>query len=360
MTMTFSTYALEAMGFRDTISEGEIDASFVSVTVYEARGIKLPDEFAEARQAQVAGTNYRVALSKSVNAGCQCLIGEDFTDSENDWLKTVKSEGPFVLIAVGPTDFISCDAGRMMREADGSITTYDSFPGLREILKSLEARILPPVVASLTLALNTPDRYVALRKLVRESVGRTPDGTTIHDLRIDVRAEFTVSRGLDDAIALVALNSSVERAPRLDPKSAKYFALGAAEEDQLKRFLFFFLALEVETHAVFGRVNHIHMLNNKVLRDGANAPRLSTTDLIARDIKKWENLFDRFVWCATCSWPNLSEDDIKLFKNLKSARDAIAHGRSTEPPVGFARQAELLAHKVLWGQEVVRTNGLFN
>jgi len=63
-----------------------------------------------------------------------------------------------------------------------------------------------------------------------------------------------------------------------------------------------------------------------------------------------DNLFDRFVQCATCAWPLLVDDDIKLFKALKNARDAIAHGSASEPPVGFARQAELLAHKVLWVQ----------
>ena len=93
------------------------------------------------------------------------------------------------------------------------------------------------------------------------------------------------------------------------------------------------------------------MLRSQMLRDGTSAPRLSAVDLIARDIAKWSNLFDRFVWCATCAWPSLVDDDIKLFKKLKDARDDIAHGTSSEPPGGFARQAELLAQKVLWVQD---------
>lgn len=243
MTATFSTYALEAMGFRDLINSGSLAASFMSVTVYEARGITLPEDFADARQARVAGANYRIALSKSVNAGSQCLIGDDFAESESDWLKEVKAAGPFVLIAVGPTDFIECEAGRMMRMPDGGITTYDSFRGLRETLESLEHRVLPPVVATLTLALNEPDRYVALRKLARASAGRTPDGTTVHDIRLDVRAELTVSRALGETRAVEVLDASIERAPKLHQRAAKYFALGTAEDDQLKKFLYFFLSL---------------------------------------------------------------------------------------------------------------------
>lgn len=351
MTATFSTYALEAMGFRELVKRGSLAASFMSVTIFEARGATLPEGFADARQGSVAGASYRIALSKNVNAGCRCLIGDDFAESEPDWLKEVKAAGPFAIVAVGPTDFIECETGRMMKMPDGSITTYDSFPSLREILKSLEDRVLPPVVSTLTLALNEPGRYVALRKVARASAGRTPDGITVHDIRLDMRAELTVSRAISGTRAVEILDVSVDRAPRLHQRAARYFALATAEDDQLKKFLFFFLSLEVETHAVFGRIDHARQLRGHVLRDGTDAPRSSTVELITRDVSKWDNLFDRFVWCATCVWSGLAVDDITLFKNLKSTRDAIAHGRASEPPAGSARQAELLAHKVLWGQD---------
>jgi hypothetical protein len=350
MTSGLSTYALEAMGFRELLARGSLAASFMSVTVFEARGVTFPEGFADARQGRVAGASYRIALSKSVNAGCQCLIGDDFAESEAEWLKEVKASGPFALVAVGPTNFIECESGRMMRMPDGNITTYDSFPRLRDTLRSLEDRVLPPVVSTLTLALNEPDRYVALRKVARASAGRTSAGVTVHDIRVDMRAELTVSRAISDTRAVEILDVSIGRAPTLHQRAARYFALGTAEDDQLKKFLFFFLSLEVETHAVFGRIDHARKLRGNLLRDGARAPRPSAIELITRDVSKWDNLFDRFVWCATCVWCGLADDDIRLFKDLKSTRDAIAHGRASEPPAGFARQAELLAHKVLWGQ----------
>ena len=67
MTSGFSIYALEAMGFREVIDKGALAASFMSVTVYEAKGLSLPVGFAEARLARVAGTEYRIALSTEVN-----------------------------------------------------------------------------------------------------------------------------------------------------------------------------------------------------------------------------------------------------------------------------------------------------
>lgn len=348
--MTLSNYALEMMGFHDLIEKGDVTASFMSVTVFEARGITLPDRFAEARESHVAGVNYRVALSHGVNAGAQCLIDLDFAEAEAAWLDEVKATGPFVLVAIGPTEVIDCQAGRMMRMPDGSITTYDGFPGVREILAPLEDRVLPFVVSTLTLALNEPDQYVALRKLARATVGQTPDGMTVHDLRVDARVEVTTPRSLAAARAVEVLDASIKRTPELNQRAAKYFALGTAEDDQLKKFLYFFLSLEVEIHAVFGRIDHAQSVKNRVHSDGIASLNPSAIDLITRGVAKWDNLFDRFVWCATCAWPWLADGDIKLFRELKNARDAIAHGRASEPPPGFARMTELLAHKILWSQ----------
>ena len=348
MTAKFSVAALEAMGFRELVARGEIKATFMSVTVYEVRGIAVPEGLAEARRARVAGTEYRVAIAEKVNAGSRALIGDDFADSEEVWRSEVKSNGPFVLIAVGPTEYIECEAGRMKRSADGNIATYDSFPGLREILGSLEQRVLPPVVAALTIAFNEPDHYVALRKLARASCGRCPDGTTVHDMRVDVHGELTVSRKLEAITVGDKIESSVAKAPKLHQRAANYFALGCAENDQLKRFLYFFLSLEVETHAVFGRISD-RANTASLLPVGSPGSRLpSSVELLVSKVTALDNLFDRFVWCANTFWTHLAEDDVALFKKLKGARDAIAHGRESEPPAGFARSAELLAHKVLW------------
>lgn len=346
---TFSTHALEAMGFRDLVEKSSIVASFSSLTVYEIRGIAFPENFVCARQANVAGATYQIAFSSRINAGSQCLLGEDFAESGSDWLKEVKSNGPFALVAVGPTEFIECEAGRMIRMPDGSITTYDSFPSIREILNSLEARILPAVVTTVTLTLSGPERYVALRKLDKACVGTTRDGILVHDVRIEVRGELTATKALDASQSIDALATVVKRAPKLHQRAAKFFALGAAEIDELKRFLYFFLSLEVETHAAFGHIDHAQMLRSRVLRDEVGLQYPTAIELLTREIADWHRLLDRFVWCATCAWSSVTDDDVKLFKQLKSARDAIAHGKASEPPVGFARKAELLAHRVLWG-----------
>jgi hypothetical protein len=190
-------YAIEAMGFKEVVADGAIQARFTSITVFEARGITVADGLAPTTSGQAAGLEYRVAISASVNAACQALVADDFAESEEEWRKEVKSNGPFALVAVGPTAMVSCTAGRSMRAPDGTVVTYDCFPHVREELKSMEKRVLPPVVSALTCAFNAPDRYVHFRRLARASAGITPELATVQDMRVEIRAEGYVSRALD-------------------------------------------------------------------------------------------------------------------------------------------------------------------
>jgi hypothetical protein len=143
-----------------------------------------------------------------------------------------------------------------MREPSGNLTTYDGFPRLRETLRGLEQRVLPAVYAALSCALSAPGRMVSLRKLARASVGRNSEGTQVHDIRIEMNADAYVSRSLDTNALLDALASATSRAPSLNPRAAKFFWLGIGEDDKVKRFLYFFLALEIQTHAAFARIDH--------------------------------------------------------------------------------------------------------
>lgn len=346
MTTTFSNEVMQAMGFRDFAEDEPITAAFSSVTVYEARGITLPDGNAEVLGGRVAGVDYKLATAASVNDACAALVADTFTEDEGEWKKENKCQGPFVLILLGPTQEHTCSNGRIKLEEDGSATTYDCFPGVRMELAQLESRALAPIVSGLTCVLNEESRYVALRKIARASAGRTRGGLVLHDIRMEFRAEMYTSYNLVNPQLTEKLNHARNLTATLNPKASRFFALGLAEEDQLKRFLYFFLALEVETHATFGRIDHAAALARLV--DVAAARTQSAAKLLGAQVDNLKNLYDRFVWCATCVWKKLDDADISQFKALKKARDDIAHGSASEPPLGYARQAELLAHKVLW------------
>lgn len=337
---------MKAMGFRPFAEGEEIAATFSSVTVFEARGVTLEGDIPEVSSGIAAGVAYRLAVSTSLNRGCIALLDDAFTDNEEDWKNENKCQGPFVLVQIGPTSEHRCSSGQLKTEKDGSTTTYDSFPSARAELAQLESHALPPIISALTCVLNEDARYVALRKISRASAGRTPRGALVHDLRMEMHAELYTSYKIDSSRLSEKLSLATSLASTLNPKASRFFALGLAEEYQLKRFLYFFLALEVETHAVFGRIDHAAALTK--LLDSAASHGRSTSTLLQKQLDNLKNLHDRFVWCAACAWPKLTEADIDQFKELKGTRDDIAHGSASEPPPGFARLAELLAHKVLW------------
>jgi hypothetical protein len=225
------------------------------------------------------------------------------------------------------------------------LTTYESFPALRADLADLETAALPRLVTSLSCSLAAPDQYFELRKLDRIFVGRTDTGQTIHDIRFIVSASAIHAPVMLPEVLATRLQNTVTLAPRINIKAARFFTLGMAEDDDLKKFLYFFLALEVETHAVFRRVDHAQALQQ--LLDPASPPLPAALALLTRQTDQMRNLFDRFVWNAACTWSGITEADVQQFKLLKSARDDIAHGTATEPPAGYARQAQQLAQKVL-------------
>lgn len=334
------------MGFREEVAVGAIAARFTSVSVYEVQGVVMPPAFSEALPAQVAGVEYRIALAQSVNEGCRTLIGDDFTESEQIWREEVKTKGPFALVAVGPTELLECTAKRVSRDAVGNLTTYDAFPSLRGALRGLEQRVLPPVFSALTFALSVAERPVYLRWLACAWAGRCSDGAQVHDVSFEMNAEMHVSRVVDRDWLVEAIGKTVVSAPKLNQRAAKFFALGERERDHLKRFIYFFIAIEVQTHAAFTRLNHEEHVASMLSRSDRRNPDI--INLIQNKIEKSSNLFDRFVWCAACAWPDVVEADIALFRKLKVARDDIAHGRVSELPRGFSREARMLAHKVIW------------
>ena len=308
MTSMLSNETIQAMGFREFSESEAISASFSSLTVYVARGIHLADGVTEVSGGKVAGVGYRLAVSASLNNACTALVADVFTDTEEDWKKEKKCQGPFVLVQLGPTQEYKCASGKIKIEEDGSTTTYDCFPSVRTELAQLELSALAPIVSGLTCVLNEAGRYVALRKIDRVSVGCTPAGVVVHDIRINVRGELYTSYKLASSQLAERLGLAKNLTSKLNPKASRFFALGLAEEDQLKKFLYFFLALEIETHAVFGQIDHAAALDKFV--NGITAYGQSTVKLLQTKVDSLKNLYDRFVWCANCVWPHLNETDL--------------------------------------------------
>jgi len=345
MTVVLSASLIRAMGFRPLATGESLTASFASICVYEVRGITLPNGATQVTSGSIAGASYRVAVGAGLNEACTALRNDNWVDSEDEWRKEKGCSGPFMLIELGPTQAYTIATGHVKTEEDGSVTTFDSFPEVRQDLAELEAVASPPILSALSCLLGAPDRQVELRRCDRAAPGYTDAGTVLHDIRINVSGTAYVSLGMSSSDLAKDLVAATSLAPRLNARAARFFALGLGEDDELKKFLYFFLALEVETHAVFKRIDHVHALKQLL----ASAPQVqsATVALLQRQTDSLRSLLDRFVWCAACVWPGIDDTDVEQFKKLKEARDDIAHGSASEPPDGYARLAQQLARKIL-------------
>ena len=345
MTIFVSDHLMNAMGFASFASDRPLTASFMCTHVYEPRGLTVPTNVTCHTSGTVAGVNYRLAVSGSVNDASTSISGDTYVDDEDKWKKDKSCSGPFLLIELGPTPEYTVEAGHLKTEEDGSITTYESFPSLRADLAAMERSALPLLVTSLNCTLGAPDVSLELKKIDRASWGRTPTGQTVHDIRLEVSGSAYVSRSLPGAQLQQNLSDSTALAAKLNGKAAKFFALGLGEVDELKKFLYFFLALEIETHASFGRVDHAAEIRS--LLDPSSAPRPTTAALLGGQVTQLRGLLDRFTWCSATCWRGIGDAEIDTFKQLKTARDDIAHGSSAKPPEGYSMSAQRLAQQVL-------------
>lgn len=343
MAVTFSDEVMNAMGFRPFAAGETVRARFICLTVFAIEGVTVAST--EMTTLTVKGHACKLAIAPKVNDACQALLSDDYAADESDWEIEHKCSGPYALVAVGPTDEFEANAGRIKEEADGSVTTYDCFPTAKALLREVASEVLPELLTALTCNFFTPGRHFRVRSVDAATCGTTPQGCTVHDLPITVSAHAFVSIAATPETVQASLVGVVSQVPKLNIKVARFFKLAMFEEDDLKRFLYFFLALEVKTHATFAAVDHPGSIS--LLVPPLSLAGQSVAALLQRHTDNMKNLRDRFVWCSLCAWTSITDDDVTEFKRLKDIRDAIAHGSIDTPPSSAVLALQALTVKVL-------------
>lgn len=331
------------MGLRPLSPSRPLAAVFHSLHVYEVRGFTLEAPSLEPISGSVAGFAYTLSVGSSVNAICLRIVQDDYANSEEEWQKERKCTPPYLVVHLGPTTKHESIVSHA-KEEGRTITTYNSFPAARAELKVLEDKVLPPLLSALACSFSTNDPAVRFLPIDRAAFGITPDGHTVHDFRLQASASMYESSKLEATQIEGRLASGVNIASAMNPKVARFFQLALDEDDPLKKFLYFFLAIEIETHATFKKIDHA--TNFSVLITAPNRVAVSTQDFFDGQRQRWTNLRDRFVWCVLCVWTHLCDADVEEFRRLKSIRDDIAHGSIATPPHSAVAGAEKLAAKL--------------
>jgi hypothetical protein len=343
MPISVSNYVLEAMGLQPRSPGHSLAAAFHSLHVYEIRGVTLEAPSLEPISGMVAGLAYTLSVGSSINAVCRRLVQDDYAESEEAWQVEHKCAPPYLIIHLGPTTEQE-STGSHAKDEGRAITTYDSFPAARAELKAIEDKVLPPLLSAFACSFSSHPQDVHFVPTDRIVFGITPDNRTIHDFRLSASAFMHTSSKLEPSQIEERLAAGVHIASAINPKVARFFQLALDEDDPLKKFLYFFLAIEIETHASFAKIDHTK--NISMLIAAPDRATVSTQDFFDGQRQRWTNLRDRFVWCVLCLWTHLCDADVEEFKRLKRIRDDIAHGSIATPPYSALAGAEKLAAKL--------------
>jgi hypothetical protein len=335
-----STAALDAIGFRDGLA---VEATFHSVNVYFLQGIQCSQATLEhAAGTTRSGINYQLAIGFSVNDASKRLFGDTLVDDELKWAEQHACTGPYLLVEVEASP--AKRVGRVKDEG-ASITTYNMFSSEKMALSAMEDDVLPQAVSAVSDLLRAAGNQCAARHVVREVFGLTSDSRRpVHDIRFSMSGTLSVSRIVNEETIRYALKEAPMLAPRLDPNVAKFLHLGTDEADPLRKFLFFFLAVEIETHRTFADIDHATKVAC-VLDASLHNNEIATVFLQAQP-ERLKTLKDRFIWCAMFAWPGMTTVDLGEFAQLKSVRDKLSHGEITAPPSSAVASIEALALKL--------------
>lgn len=340
----FTNHGLELMGFTQ-LPEGEsISGVFNKLYVYSVEGLSFDDDALTPSTGIINGRTYQIGFGTKVNAICNRLVNDDFVDDEAAWIRDNKASAPFAIVQLGPT-VLHSSSSRYAKEVNGAIFTHDSFAAAHQEMRSMEAIVIPPLLAALESTFSAGGHRVRFRSIAESLYGTTPTGKTIHDYKITMSGNVVVSRKISEDDLESSLKNALQFASSLNPRVADFMHLGFQEKDRLKKFLYFFLSIEIETHATFKTIEHEKFLT-ELIASPSDKVKNTVSSLFFAQHKKLNSLKEHFIWCVICKWKHLSDLDVETFSKLKKIRDDIAHGSISVLPTGAEHEAEKFILKI--------------
>ena len=342
--MGLSNFSLEKMGFVRIPDGTNIEARFNSLGIYEISGISFNNKLSFfSDKVKKESDALSVAIGNSVNAICQALIGDVFTDNENKWRQNNKTNPPYLLVLTTAPELVSCNSGYWKHE-DGKIFTYDCFTNAREALKKFEKERAATFVTSLSAGLSTPGHPVAFIPIEREVFGVTRDNKILHDFRVIGTGELTVSEAITADILAFSIEAALSACLELNPNVGYFFDLATREKDVLKKFLYYYLVIEIHTHKEFQKINYPQFFEKQTEVSERVGPLAMKFFVEYQEAK---NLSQRFIWCSLLQWVEVDEKDFIQFREIKEFRDHIYHGEEVPEGTLPVNQARQLALKIL-------------
>jgi len=328
------------MGFKPIQDGSTISARFHALHVLTIQGITVEEGALAPVRTSVQGVSFALTVGSNVNALSKELLNDDYVEDETAWAKEHSCSPPYALLHFGPTETHTCTSGHA-QEREGDLLTYDAFSLAKEELRLAGDRVLPSIITALTTTLSSREHQVRITKADSLVFGISDRGQVVRDLRLTLSATATVATRVRGDALIEKIDRATRLASSIDPKVSRFYHLALEEKDLLKRFLYFFLSVEVQTHASFSRIDHPSALSSLIASD--DRTRDVVVPFLEDQREHWKALRERFVWCVACVWKHLSRQDVEEFARLKRIRDDIAHGVVATPSAADVQSVERLA-----------------
>jgi len=344
--MVFTSYALEQMGFSEYPDSDVLEIQFGILRVYSVQGINFsPDSPTTFSDVVKFGKNCNGIISNSLNEACRILTGENFIDEDEDqWIEKKKVTSPFALVYFKEFQARKLKGGKR-KEYEGSIITYDAFPGGKADIRKWEKESLPNVITALVVNLSSLENPVNLIPVKRAISGTTMGGVTVFDIKMTGSTNLIGSYGKTSNDINRSLSKSTETFNALEYKTSRHFHSALNEKDRLKKFLSYFLFIERTTHNQFKKLNY-----ETDVKATFNVPErlLDSGKLFLEEsFNDSKNLAQRFHWCAILAWQQLDDKDVSDFFEIKTIRDKLTHGEDISEADLPVEKARMLASKMV-------------
>ncbi len=341
--MPISNYGLELAGFSKLSDNECVSGRFHALHIYEVVGAILDVSALAPVSASIDDIHYQVSIGSDINEISRNLAGYDLVENQNAWQREHNCAPPYLIVHLGATKVHNA-FGCYVKEQGKEIITQNRFAAAKEELKEQGKTVLPRLLSAFSAIFSTAKCPISFKHVDHEVFGKTDDGKCIYDLRFLFSGAATISSSIKAEDLQSRISQSIDLIGKMNMKSARFYHLGLGEDDSLKKFLFFFLAIEIQTHSVFKNIAHEDGLSALLTPPKRAINSTKALFKVRNDYMK--SLHDRFVWCVLCVWKDLTDLDVETFTELRRVRDDIAHGSISIPPKGAVANVQDLATKL--------------
>ena len=331
----------EELGYSLLDESESIEGIFFALHLYSVRGLIAPSEAIISSHTQDEG-GVRFGIGSDYDELASLLTGLSIGEDREQWKEVKRTKQPFLMLQIGPSKRYSALCGHYKR-LDGQIIYEPKMfeCGHREI-KTKAEKLTNKALTAISCSIS-PSQDLYLDHLRTYHFGKTESGEVLVQCP-QAHAVIESVIGMESEQLQSALDKAISQTTSIDSRSGHLLGLGLTERDAVKRFLFFFLAIETEINRVFKSVSPSAFA--EVFRSPLVA---STSDLVHELVTGRNNdLLVKFFWCMMSVLPHLTSEDLAAFKKLKKIRDDIAHGSFQGlPEQGDAEKAYRLATHIL-------------